>query len=146
MVKRLAATELAKLGKCEKQLLLNNVYPDARQNKDVEEKRLQGIEKHKIFEEENQRIINSQRNVKQYDTPTDKRCYIATAVFGVSAPETIKLRQWRDDYLKNYYFGRKFITVYYKISPFLIRKSPHFIKPIVKMVLRGFVKLIGRKK
>lgn len=146
MVKRLAATELAKLGKCEKQLLLNNVYPDTRQNKDVEEKRLQGIEKHKMFEEENQRMISSQRNVKQYDTPADKRCYIATAVFGVSAPETLKLRKWRDDFLKNYYLGRQFINVYYKISPYLIRKSPHFLKPIARIALRGFIKIIGRNK
>lgn len=145
MKKRISATELAKLGKCEKQLILNNVYQNTKENKEVEEKRLKGIEQHKVFEENNKRIMENQRNTPQYDRPVDKRCYLATAIFGVSAPETIFLRKWRDDFLKKYYFGRVFIKYYYSISPFLIRKSPAWIKPLVKNCLKGFIKLLRRK-
>ena len=142
MVKRIAATELAKLGKCEKQLILNNVYKNTKENKEVEEKRIKGIEQHKIFEENNKKIMQQQRNIPQYERPVDKRCYIATAIFGMSSPETLFLRKWRDGFLKKYYLGRAFIKYYYKISPTLIRLSPSWIKPFVKINLKILIKIL----
>lgn len=148
-MKRISATELAKLGKCEKQHVLNQVYKNTKEIEEVEEKRLAGIEKHKIFEEQNRRIMQKQyKKVEQYDTslPSDKRCYIATAVFGMNAPETIFLRKWRDEYLKRHWYGRLFIKLYYKFSPFFIRKSPIFIKPFVISTLYFIIKIIKKGK
>jgi hypothetical protein len=45
-------------------------------------------------------------------------CFIATAVYGeVMAPEVVTLRKFRDNTLKRYWIGRKFISIYYAMSP-----------------------------
>lgn len=57
----------------------------------------------------------------------DKRCFIATACFGIDHPATQFFRDFRDDNLKHFRIGRGFIYAYYKASPYLvklIRKSP----------------------
>lgn len=50
-------------------------------------------------------------------------CYIATAVYGFyDAPEVLVLRRFRDEVLKVTYWGRKFISIYYFISPVFAKK------------------------
>jgi hypothetical protein len=45
-------------------------------------------------------------------------CYIATTVYGnYNHPIVIDLRLFRDEILKKYFIGRKFINFYYKVSP-----------------------------
>ena len=47
-------------------------------------------------------------------------CFIATAAYGSRfAPEVIYLSLFRDEILSGYSFGRSFIKLYYKISPFI---------------------------
>lgn len=41
-------------------------------------------------------------------------CFVATRCFGVQATETQYLRQWRDDYLIEKTWGRRFIVWYYQ--------------------------------
>lgn len=54
--------------------------------------------------------------------PGDGCCYIATSVMGdYNHPYVILLKQYRDQVLKKKWTGRKFILVYYKISPKLVR-------------------------
>lgn len=49
----------------------------------------------------------------------DKHCFIATAAFGSDmAPEVQNFREFRNRFLLNSSFGRKFVTFYYKHSPF----------------------------
>lgn len=50
--------------------------------------------------------------------PADKRCFIATAVFGES-PQTVTLRRFRDHVLLPRPVGRYLIRVYYYWSPVL---------------------------
>lgn len=47
----------------------------------------------------------------------DSRCFIATAVFGMDAPETWRLRRFRDEQLMKSGAGRAFVRIYYAISP-----------------------------
>jgi len=73
-------------------------------------------------------------------------CFIATAVYGsVYANEVIYLSSFRDNVLKNYFLGKKFINLYYKISPFLastiVKHSKlktavriFLIKPIIRLI------------
>ena len=42
------------------------------------------------------------------------KCFVATVCFGENAPETISLRNWRDSYLVEKDWGRRFIVWYYK--------------------------------
>jgi hypothetical protein len=59
------------------------------------------------------------RNVKN---STKSKCYIATAVYGNgNAPEVLLLRQFRDRFLLSSMMGRLFVTVYYFISPRMIK-------------------------
>ena len=45
-------------------------------------------------------------------------CYVATCAYGsYDCPEVQILRRFRDDTLKNIWFGRLFVCVYYAISP-----------------------------
>jgi hypothetical protein len=44
-------------------------------------------------------------------------CFIATAVFGETAPETQMFRAFRDRHLSTSVCGRLFIALYYSVSP-----------------------------
>ena len=50
----------------------------------------------------------------------DRRCFIATAIYGPDAPETDFLRAWRDRVLMPTTTGRFFVQAYYAISPALV--------------------------
>lgn len=127
-MKRISATELVSIVKCEKQSLLNK---ERKFENDAytEQRRIEGIKAHAKFEKQNIQ---------------DKRCYIATAIYGQSAYETKVLRLWRDTYLQHKYTGRIIIKIYYKVSPFLLRNlSANFI-PLTKYILNKFIKRIDK--
>ena len=51
-----------------------------------------------------------------------KGCYIATCVYGsYDCPEVWALRRFRDETLENNRAGRLFISLYYAISPTLVK-------------------------
>ncbi len=77
-------------------------------------------------------------------------CFIATAVFdSPNASEVLTLRQWRDDTLLSFSFGRLFVKLYYLSSPHLVQpiKRHEWIKKRLKNILQLFVGAIewGRK-
>lgn len=60
-------------------------------------------------------------------------CFVATAVYGNESHfNLIVLRSFRDNFLKKYYFGRSFISFYYKYGPALADKvkGSNFLKAI----------------
>lgn len=94
-----------------------------------------GIDEHMALmpllakKELNKGIITQYANkVKKYDssyiTPKIKTggCYIATAVYGsYDCPQVWALRRYRDDYLSKKWYGQIFISLYYGISPILVK-------------------------
>jgi len=51
-----------------------------------------------------------------------KACYIATCVYGsYDCPQVWTLRRYRDTVLERSWFGKKFIGIYYAISPTLVK-------------------------
>ena len=67
-------------------------------------------------------------------------CYVATMAYGsYDHPKVKTLRTFRDEYLKKKKWGKKFIRVYYKYSPKLVKKLQH--KPLVNGVIRGHLNL-----
>lgn len=54
----------------------------------------------------------------------DRRCYIATQVYGADAIETQTLRQWRDSALLTHWPGRLLVSLYYRLSPAAARLLP----------------------
>ena len=72
-------------------------------------------------------------------------CYIATMVYGdYNAPEVIELRKFRDNILAKYLLGRFFIAVYYRYSPFFVKKFNHSqpIKKTIKIFLQRLIKVV----
>jgi len=66
---------------------------------------------------------------------SNEGCFIATAYYGdYDAPEVKKLRTFRDTVLKNTFFGRVTIKLYYWSSPFLVKMIIR--NPKVKNVLK----------
>lgn len=74
-------------------------------------------------------------------------CFIATMIYGdYCAPEVRVLRRFRDQVLDKHWLGRKAINLYYKYSPFFVRKIQHIeiAKKIIKLLIDGVVKCIER--
>lgn len=67
-----------------------------------------GSQKHEAF---NDALINGQQ---------DKRCFIASHLYGIDDPRTNQLRSFRDRVLMPNRFGKWMVSVYYVTSPFLV--------------------------
>lgn len=71
-------------------------------------------------------------------------CYIATAVYNsYDAPEVLCLRRFRDEVISTYIFGRLFIKLYYRFSPYYaekLKKTRH----INVAVRKALDKIVGR--
>lgn len=50
----------------------------------------------------------------------DRRCFVASYLYGVDDPRTQSLRTWRDGRLRRYRGGRVCIAAYYRLAPLLI--------------------------
>jgi len=48
---------------------------------------------------------------------TDRRCFVASAVYGPDAPATDELRTFRDERLMPSVLGRSLVHLYYRLSP-----------------------------
>lgn len=91
---------------CEQKMIFDRTY-GIRENDDVRAWREDGITQHKHFERAARR-------------GQDRRCFIATAVYGPEAPETRFLRAWRDRKLMPTRPGRALVRTYYLVSPLLL--------------------------
>lgn len=81
-------------------------------------------------------------------TQTGEGCYIATCVYGsYDCPQVWVLRRYRDFYLRNHWWGRFFIKIYYKISPFLVKKYGHIslFRSFFHAFLDRKIKFLSRK-
>ena len=71
------------------------------------------------------------------NTPIDttSKCYIATVCYGDSmAPEVIKFKEFRDNFLRHNYWGRKIISFYYKHAEEVSNKLKNM--PLVNKLIR----------
>ncbi|MFN7906157.1 MAG: CFI-box-CTERM domain-containing protein [Pseudobdellovibrionaceae bacterium] len=70
------------------------------------------------------------------------RCFIATSAYGdITHPDVLFLRQFRDQYLKKSFLGRKFIFFYYRYSPRIadVVESRKCLRCATKSILTFFV-------
>ena len=75
-------------------------------------------------------------------------CYVATCVYGsYDCPEVWVLRRFRDNKLENSVLGRTFITVYYAVSPILVKcfGNRTFFKKGCKNILNSLVSKLQSK-
>ena len=93
-------------------------------------------------------IIGTTNASKKNDTYVNDFCFIATALYGQDSRKTMLLRNYRDQNLSNHWFGRIFVRVYYKISPYwvLFMKSNKFAQMQTLHFVNLVVDLIDKKK
>ena len=100
-------SEVVAIVYCERQTVLDKKYGRKR-SRQVEQHASDGSARHKSFE----RAGRAQQ---------DRRCFVATAIYGADAPQTDLLRQWRDARLAPHAIGRAIIAVYYVLSPAFVK-------------------------
>lgn len=114
--RRYSATELAALGRCEQQILfqlrgrrehVSSTLAAARRRGDTEHAR-----RHKVL----QNLANAPSNLDAVRQP-DRRCFIATTIYGADVWQVHVLRAWRDRSLKKNILGRALVRAYYGCSP-----------------------------
>lgn len=118
-------------------------------NKLSEDKKGEFAEFNKDFKKRNKYFqigIAVAKAREKIDKVVPKGCFIATAAMGSSlSEEVLILSRFRDEILHNNWFGRRFISIYYEISPpyaaILARRrylrslvASYLIKPLSKLV------------
>lgn len=141
----LPASKLAAMGYCETQMLLEKRY-GKRQTKAQAKASREGRQEHARFD----RVVVSEHN-RTVASSQDKRCFIATAVYGGSDPRTQSLRDWRDLHLAPHWWGRICIWFYYATSPWIagfLAKHESLARPVRYGldVFRKFLKLTDHKE
>ena len=95
-------TDLSQMAVCEKQVVLKNTHRVNQQNQAMK----RGTQAHKKFE----------KQIKKQD----RRCYIATYIYGDQHENTQFLRDYRDNVLMHAWYGPGVIQFYYYISSWLV--------------------------
>lgn len=127
-------TDIVKTVYCEQKFVFDRTYGDKRPEP-IKQLAEDGVRQHTRFE-------------KQGKLAVDRRCFVATAVFGAEAEETNYLRQWRDEVLLRTGFGRLVVRVYYYLSPkmlWLIGDNL-YIQNKIKAALTWFINSLKRDK
>ena len=114
--RHISATDLAALGHCERKAMYRHHRYAGHEAPEVRAARKRGDAIHE------QRHRELTRPSLAPDIPPvvrDPRCFIASAVYGPDAWQTIRLRQYRDQTLLPTRTGRLLVRIYYCVSPTL---------------------------
>ncbi len=104
--------------------------------------------------ESRQKLVDIINQLKEYNRKLSENksasegCYIATMAYGdYNHPQVMLLRGFRDNYLAQRNWGRKFIKTYYKYSPKLVEtlKNHATINRIIRILLDCFIEHIKGK-
>jgi len=109
---RVTSSQLAEMGFCEMKARLRAQYGD-RDTRESAQLRAAGKQEHERFHEQ----VTAEHNAGLPPGMTDKRCFVASAVYGPDDWRTDQLRVFRDRVLKRSWLGRAAISVYYAVSP-----------------------------
>ena len=122
-----SATQLAEMGYCEQRVLLAHRLGE-RTTLAQRQARERGNEAHL-------------RYFAQGLAAKDRRCFIASCVFGPDALETQQLRGYRDAVLLPRWWGRCLVAVYYRTAPWVCRLLERWPAglPLARVMLRSFL-------
>jgi len=132
-VRRVRATDLAQMGFCEQACLLKETLGDVDTRESADAKR-RGNAEHERFHVQ----VSAHHNQSRKEAgASDRRCFIASAVYGVDDPRTEQLRRFRDGALATSRAGRLLVTLYYRVSPSIADTLCRFprLRPIAGRVL-----------
>lgn len=114
---------------CERKVVLDWAHGKKRPM-EVRARALGGSMGHKQFE--------LQGNLR---AAVDRRCFVATHLYGDEAEQTWALRAWRDRVLMPSRAGRALTRLYYRVSPALVRAMDrwpsvgHVLRPLLRRVI-----------
>ncbi|MDA7742069.1 hypothetical protein N8865_00555 [Francisellaceae bacterium] len=145
-MRRVNATELSKMTFCEQKLVYEDKKPNFkpkfsnRANKKAYKKKEAS---HKIRVKQGNQI---HENHQKYNMAKDKRCFIASCIYGEDAWQTELLRQYRDERMAKAWHGRLFIKCYYSISPIAVKiiERVQPLKNVVKIALNKIVRCLSK--
>jgi hypothetical protein len=127
----LPATKLAAMGHCETKILLEKKLGD-RATPEQAVARKEGSAMHTRFD----RVVRVAHN-RPLAQARDKRCFVATCVYGAEDARTEQLREYRDRVLAHVFAGRALISIYYVVSPWIVRlleRCPGMKEPVRHML------------
>jgi hypothetical protein len=122
-----SATQLAEMGYCEQRMLLAHRLGE-RTTPAQRQARARGDAAHL-------------RYFAQGAAAKDRRCFVASCVFGPDALETQQLRGYRDAVLLPRWWGRCLVAVYYRTAPCvcrLLERWPAALS-VTRLVLRKLI-------
>lgn len=103
-----SATELAEMGYCEKRVLLAHLHGERLTSEQL--RRIdRGRKAHDQFYREGLAAASA--------TGADRRCFVATCLYGDAAWQTETLRRFRDGVMVQYRLGRRMVDAYYALAP-----------------------------
>lgn len=119
-----SATELAEMGFCEKRVQLAHLYGE------------------QVTPEQRKAMARGQMAHQRYleeglAATADRRCFVATFVFGPDARETQVLRAYRDAVLLRRRWGRILVVAYYWVAPMgcrIMARSPATVVGVRRML------------
>lgn len=126
---------------CEQKLAFDRELGDASPEQ-VRMRAKEGIIEHRRFEREGQiRVL-----LEKSGNAIDKRCFVASCLYGIDSPETVLLRKWRDDKLLQSGTGRWLVRSYYRISPRLVTLIDRhgWLEKSIHLLLDWIVRLIRK--
>ncbi|WP_404302465.1 CFI-box-CTERM domain-containing protein [Alicycliphilus denitrificans] len=131
-----SATELAEMGFCEKRVQLAYIYGE------------------QVTPEQRQAMVRGRAVHQRYleeglAATSDRRCFVATFVFGPDAQETQVLRAYRDAVLLRQRWGRGLVAAYYRVAPTgcrIMERSPAIVVGVsclLRIVVARCEKVLG---
>ena len=129
--KSVAVTAVAEVAVCERRVYLRAKLGE-RTTGEIERNKARGNELH-------QRAFN-----QKTPSTSDRRCFIATAVYGCDALETNRLRRFRDERLLTTWLGTKVVAGYYATSPAIasVAKRSEWVASCLRCVLNLILRVI----
>lgn len=112
------ASDLAEMGFCETKCVLKAKHGD-QSTPEADRARRGGSAAHVRFHEQ-VTAFHNQAVASRGGRAKDRRCYIASAVYGIDDPRTEELRSFRDIVLLPTRTGRFMVRVYYAVSPWIV--------------------------
>lgn len=133
-----SATELAEMGFCEKRVQLAYIYGE-QATPEQRQAMARGQEAHQRYLEDG------------LAATSDRRCFVATFVFGPEARETQVLRAYRDTVLLHRRWGRALVAAYYRVAPTgcrVMERSPATVvgvRRLLRIVVARCEKVLGNR-
>lgn len=134
----ISASDLAQCCVCEQQVVFDRTCGKKRTSERVRSAKA-GIAAHAD--------MNAQAQLAYRGAETsqpDRRCFIASALYGPDGPKTQALRSYRDRKLAPFALGRLFIAFYYRSSPPIaaaLCRSPR-LAAVARFIVNGILRML----